>query len=296
MKTGMSLFGMEMWFGNDARPTIEKVRIADSIGVDQVLMGEHVVMGPNTASYPYGPFPQTFDVVRMEPMCFLPLLAGVTKNIRLVPSVLLSVLRPAALVAKQIATLDYLSNGRAHIAFGYGWQKEELEACGVAWKDKFDLMSEQIRACKKLWTEGPTSFHGKFINFDNITCFPHPVQKPLPISFGLAPTDRNIGLMAELSDGWQPIEADLQKLAEPIRKLKAARKARGRDPEDVEIRITLLPVEGANGQPDLDASLARLPEYAAAGVTTINFMPSFFTNDPQDFTRVVEKIERAVKG
>jgi alkanesulfonate monooxygenase SsuD/methylene tetrahydromethanopterin reductase-like flavin-dependent oxidoreductase (luciferase family) len=102
--------------------------------------------------------------------------------------------------------------------------------------------------------------------------------------------------VAELGDGWQPIETDLQKLAEPIRKLKAARKARGRDPDGGEIRITLLPVKGANGRADLDASLARLPEYEAAGVTTVNFMPSFFTDDPKDFTRIVEKIERSVKG
>jgi probable F420-dependent oxidoreductase len=295
MKTAIGTFGAEAWFGGDVRSVTEVVKIADDLGVDQVITSEHVVMGPNHDKYPYGPFPATFDHAWIEPMAHLSLLAGVTKRIRLATGILISPIRPAAVLAKQIATLDYLSHGRAHIGIGYGWQKEELEACGVAWKDKFDIMVEQVHVCRKLWSEGPTDFHGKFVNFDEITCFPFPVQKPFPLGFGVAPTDKNIAVIAELGDAWLPMEVDPVKLAEPIRKIKAAFTARGRDPNTLEVRTTMRPVMTGNGV-DLDATLATVPAYAEVGVTCLNFHPTLFATDLKDFAKKQEKIEQAVKG
>jgi probable F420-dependent oxidoreductase len=297
MKTAIGLFGLETWFGGDVRPTTEAVRIADSVGVDQVVMSDHVVMGPNPDKYPYGPkFPAPFDADWIEPMLHLAHIAAVTTHIRLAVGILITPLRPAPLMAKQIATLDYLSNGRAHIGMGWGWQKEEVESGGVKWADRFAYMVEQVRVCKKLWTEAPTSFHGRFYNFDDLTCFPHPVQKPLPIGFGVAPTDRNLPVIAELGDAWLPMETNPDKLAAPIRKVRDAFKARGRDPAELEVRASIVPVMGANGRADIPATLATVPRYADVGVTTLNFQPRFFARDLKEMATVYEQIVRGVKG
>jgi len=297
MKIAIGLFGLEEWFGGDVRPTIDVVRIADSVGVDQVVMSDHVVMGPNHHKYPYGPkFPAPFDAHWIEPMMHLSHIAAVTKNIRLAVGILITPLRPAPLMAKQIATLDYLSNGRAHIGVGWGWQKEEVESGGVKWADRFPYMVEQVRVCRKLWTEGPTSFHGQFYNFDDLTCFPHPVQKHLPIGFGVAPTERNLPIIAELGDAWLPMETDPAKLVEPIRKVREAFKARGREPNELEVRAGIVPVRNAKGEVDIDATLATVPRYAEAGVTTLNFQPRFYARDLKDMAPAYEKIVRGVKG
>ena len=99
-------------FGGDFAPVAEVVRVADQAGIDLVSITDHVVMGENTHEYPYGPFPAPLDFPWFEPLTVLAVLAGVTQRIRLSTSVVIAPLRPAVLLAKQLATLDVMSRGR----------------------------------------------------------------------------------------------------------------------------------------------------------------------------------------
>ena len=122
-------------------------------------MVDHVVMGERVEKYPFGKFQGSPASDWLEPLVELGVYAGMTKNIRLSAGIVITPLRPAALLAKQLATLDVLSRGRVEIGVGVGWQKEEYDACGVPWEGRYGLMHEQVRACKLLWSEAPASMN-----------------------------------------------------------------------------------------------------------------------------------------
>jgi probable F420-dependent oxidoreductase len=248
-----------------------------------VSITDHVVMGENTHEYPYGPFPAPLDFPWFEPLTVLAVLAGVTQHIRLSTSVVIAPLRPAVLLAKQLATLDVMSRGRVTVGLGVGWQKEEYIAAGVPWEGRYARFVEQLQVCKLLWSEAPAAFHGTTVDFEKIHAFPRPVQKQgIPIWLGLSPSDRNIQRMAEHGDGWIPMEQNPEKLKPLIEKIRAAVAARGRDPAAFKVRVVPR-FQFANGAPDLDATLAGVPALLAAGANMVELFPAVFCRGPEDF-------------
>ena len=227
-QVAIGLYGLQSWFGGDFAPVTELVRTAENAGVDLVSITDHVVMGENVQNYPYGRFPAPLDFPWFEPLTVLAVLAGVTQRIRLSTGVVIAPLRPAALLAKQLATLDVMSRGRVCIGLGVGWQKEEYEACGVPWEGRYTRLLEQVQVCRLLWREAPATFHGETVSFEKIHAYPRPVQKDgIPVWLGLAPSERNIARMAEVADGWIPMEQDAAKLA-PAHHPPARRSQRAR--------------------------------------------------------------------
>ena len=106
-------------------------RAADDAGVDRVVVVDHVVMGPHTENYAWGKFPVPPDAPWFEPLTMLTAIAAVTTRVRLATGILIAPLRPAAFLAKQVATLDQLSRGRVDLGVGTGWQREEYDAEGL---------------------------------------------------------------------------------------------------------------------------------------------------------------------
>jgi probable F420-dependent oxidoreductase len=296
MKICLGVLGLERLHREDPAVLLDLVRAADRIGVDQISVADHVVMGDKLDGYPYGPFPGSSDAAWPEPVVQLAAFAAVTERARLSSGIIITPLRPAALLAKQIATLDVMSKGRVDLGVGVGWQKEEYEACGAPWTGRFTLLEEQMRACRLLWSEAPASFHGKFVNFEQIWCRPFPAQGgSLPLWFGLAPSGRNLERIAELGDGWLPMERDPALLAEPIRTIKNAMAARGRDPETLAVRATYRVVRGPDGKPDLSATLAQTAGYAAAGVTMLRIEAGIFCRAVSDFAPFLERVLAAAR-
>jgi probable F420-dependent oxidoreductase len=277
MKVCIAVLGLEKWFDGDYAGLAELVKTADELGVDQVSVVDHVAMGENLAAYPYGPFPGSSALPWLEPIVQLSTFAAVTRRIRLATGILIAPLRPAAVLAKQIATLDVLSRGRVDIGLGVGWQREEYEACGVPFEGRFGLLEEQVRICKALWTQAPASFAGKHVAFERAYSLPYPAQGAgLPLWFGVAPSGRNLERLGEFADGWLPMERDPAKLTAPIAAIKDAMARRGRDPAKLQVRASYRIVAGANGKPDLAATLAQTAAYAEAGVTTLRIEPGVF--------------------
>ena len=283
-QVGIGLYGLQKWFAGDFASVTELVRIAEARGVDLVSLTDHVVMGENLENYPYGKFPAPLDFPWFEPVTVLGALAGVTQRIRLSSGILIAPLRPAVLLAKQLATLDVMSRGRLTIGLGVGWQKEEYDASGIPWEGRYTRLDEQLRVCRLLWSEAPAAFRGSTVSFEKIHAFPRPVQSGgVPIWLGLAPSDRNIERMAEFADGWIPMEQDPAKLAGAIARIRTAVASRGRDPKGFGIRVVPRFLFRADGTPDLEATLAQVPELVKAGATVVELFPYAFCRGPGDF-------------
>jgi probable F420-dependent oxidoreductase len=271
VKMSIGLLGIERLIGGDFARVVDVARQAEDAGIDMLSITDHVVMGEHLENYPYGAFPLPLDYPWFEPMVVLASIASATKTIRLSTGVLISPLRPAVLLAKQLATLDVMSHGRVTIGLGLGWQREEYDASGLPWETRYKQFDEQIAVCKLLWSEAPASFHGKTVNFDNIHAFPRPVQAGgIPLWFGLAPTEKNFARIAEYGDGWIPMERDPVVLAGHIKALRNAFAARGRAPADAKVRVGIRPAAGS----DLDAVLASSKAVVEAGADVLEFIVS----------------------
>ncbi|HLG86737.1 MAG TPA: TIGR03619 family F420-dependent LLM class oxidoreductase [Alphaproteobacteria bacterium] len=289
VKVALGTWGLQKWFDGDFAPVIDLMRLADEKGIDQVSITDHVVMGEHVEKYPYGPFYNPLDFPWYEPISVPSAIAGVTKDIRLSTGILIAPLRPAVLLAKQLATLDVISRGRVDIGLGLGWQKEEYEAAGVPWEGRYARLEEQVRVCKLLWSQAPASFAGSSVGFDRIHAYPRPVQSGgIPIWFGLAPTEKNFTRIAQLGDGWLPMENDAEKLAPHIDNLRSAFRSIGRDPGKIAVRAVAPYVFRDDGKADLDRTLVKIPAMIQAGVTIVEFHPAWFTDGVRGFETILD--------
>ncbi len=283
-QVSVGLLGIERLLGGDFARMVDVARQADDAGIDMLSITDHVVMGEHLENYPYGDFPLPLDYPWFEPMTVLASLAAVTKNIRLSTGVLISPLRPAVLLAKQLATLDVMSRGRVTIGLGIGWQKEEYDASGLPWENRYTRMDEQVAVCKLLWSAAPATFSGNTVSFDRIHAFPRPVQKGgVPMWFGLKPTEKNFARIAEYGDGWIPMERQPEVLAVHIKALREAFAAKGRDPASLQVRVGLRPaVQPGQSAPDLDSTLESAKALIDVGATVIELIASAWCKSAAD--------------
>ena len=169
----------------DWNATLAMALAMDAVGVDRVVVSDHLVFGENLDAYanpaiggtaggrqPTGP-----DGHWLEPLVFLTAVAATTTRIRLGTAVLLAALRRPAVLAKQLATLDVLSGGRVDLGVGVGWQREEYEAVGLAFEDRGRLLDHTLEVCQLLWTQQRADYSSPELSFDGIHQMPKPVQR-----------------------------------------------------------------------------------------------------------------------
>jgi probable F420-dependent oxidoreductase len=244
---------------------------AERCGVDGVSVVDHVVMGSNVQRYPYGRFPGGPEAPYLEPLTVLAAISAVTERIELATAVLISPLRPAALLAKAAATLDVLSGGRLVLGVGTGWQEEEYRALGADFARRHQVFDDQLAACAALWTGGPVDFDAPTLGFEAIHCRPRPVREGgVPFWIGGTLTDRNLARIVRWGSGWIPAPVDgPEAVAGGIRRLRAALEQAGRDPGSVRMRVTPRAVRDAQGRVDVAASLTAGEALVAAGGTDV---------------------------
>lgn len=263
----------------------EGVRLAvaaEEAGLDGVVIGDHVVIGPRLDRYPYPPAHFSPDAPWLEPLAVLAAVAGATTRITLATGVLVSPLRPPVLLAKSAATVDALSDGRLELGVGVGWQPEEFAALGVPFRQRGDLFTDGIRACRALWSEGPVSFTSGTMSFADLWCEPAPPGRiPVLVAGGLH--RRNLERIVELGDGWVTHPGlPAPEIAEGVAVLRAAYAEAGRDAAELRVR-TRLPIEHDDGgRPDLRASARNIEVLAAAGVTDLTVWSSSFIAEPAE--------------
>jgi alkanesulfonate monooxygenase SsuD/methylene tetrahydromethanopterin reductase-like flavin-dependent oxidoreductase (luciferase family) len=267
VKVSIGIIGMERLYGGDFAGVVGAARMADDAGIDMLSITDHVVMGEHIEKYPYGPFPMPLDYPWFEPLTVLAAVAGSTTNIRLSTGILISPLRPAVLLAKQLATLDVMSRGRVTIGLGIGWQREEYDASGLPWDTRYKQFDEKIYA------------------------YPRPVQPTIPMWFGLKPTEKNFARIARYGNGWIPMDRKPEVIAGHAETMRAAFKAAGRDPKEIEIRVGVRPaVAPGKDRPDLDETFATIPALIEAGATTLEFIPSVWCKTPDELPAFFKRL------
>jgi probable F420-dependent oxidoreductase len=171
-------------------------READRLGFDWLTVPEHIVM-PREMVGVMGPrFP--------EGLAAAAVLAGATTRVKILTYVLVLPYRNPVVLAKQIATLDFLSGGRVTLGAACGHLEREFEVLGVPFAERGRRTDECILAMKELWTSPAPSFHGRWVRFDDIAFEPRPVQKPHPPIFVGGNSRPAMRRAARLGDGWLP--------------------------------------------------------------------------------------------
>jgi len=273
------------------RPIVELAVRAEELGVDAVAVADHVALGPDTSSYPFGAFPLPSDAPFLEPLSLLMAMATVTERVRLTTGILIAPLRPAPLLAKVAATIDVMSNGRLELGVGVGWHEAEYDACGVDFHRRGEVLDDVIGACRALWTHSAATYASDFVSFDSLSSIRLPVQQPLPVLFAGGAHARNVARLAASGDGWITVMgADPSAIVDGLDRIRSARGASGRAALPFVVRAELAPRSDAHGRPDVDATLAAVPELVAAGVTDVQFPMPYFVADPSRAPLVLDRV------
>ncbi|HIC24672.1 MAG TPA: LLM class F420-dependent oxidoreductase [Gammaproteobacteria bacterium] len=189
------------------------------------------------------PWPGGADLPKMywhtyDPFVALTAAAAVTTNLKLGTGICLVVEHDPIVLAKEVASLDRLSDGRFLFGIGGGWNKEEMENHGTNPRSRMRLLRERMLAMKEIWTKEEPEFHGDHVNFDKMWAYPKPVQRPHPpiLMGGDGPT--TFDRVVDYCDGWMPIgsrSSSGPSLAEKIVLLKRQAEDAGRDPDSLNI-------------------------------------------------------------
>ncbi len=223
--------------------TAEFAQRVEELGFDYLGCGEHVMF--------HGPVGNTFISLSVA--------AGATKKIKLMSSIVLLPLYPAALVAKMGSALDVASNGRYNFGVGIGGEfPKEFEACGVPVNQRGSRTNEALEVINKLWTEKKVSFAGRYTTLNEVTIEPAPVQKPRPPIWVAGRKDPAMKRTAKYADGWLPYMYTPEQLHESIEKIKSYRKEEGRDVESFIPGVFIFTATHADGDTGREMAANRL--------------------------------------
>jgi probable F420-dependent oxidoreductase len=254
-------FGIAIFPTDSSITPIELAQACESRGFESLWFPEHSHIPASRRT----PFPGGGDLPKMyydvmEPFVALGAAAAVTKTLKLATGVCLVVQRDPIQTAKDVATLDRVSNGRFLFGIGAGWNAEEMENHGTSYKTRLSLMRERVAAMKEIWTKSKAEYHGRFVNFDPIMTWPKPVQKPHPPVLVGGGWPGGAQRAIEYGDGWMPIHIP-RHLLKRIPEFWDAAKSAGRDVKTLELTIFAM-------APDA----AEIEAFQAAGASRAVFM------------------------
>ncbi|MER5878049.1 LLM class F420-dependent oxidoreductase [Streptomyces sp. NPDC001910] len=226
MKFGVSTFLTDEGIGPAALgPALEER------GFDALLLAEHSHI-PVDRETPYpagGELPRVYYRT-LDPFVALGAVAAVTSELLLGTGVALVVQRDPITTAKEVASLDLVSGGRAVFGVGAGWNREEMRNHGTDPTRRGRLMDERIRAMIELWTKEQAEFHGEFVDFDPVFQWPEPVQRPYPPIWVGGDGEHAFRRVAEYGAAWMPTGVPADQLGGRIAQL---RKTAGDGPDVV---------------------------------------------------------------
>jgi probable F420-dependent oxidoreductase len=283
----------ENWTMTSPRDMRALTRIAveaEQAGIDGVMLSEHVVLGPsagaagvmeNPRDYAY---PGNQDPAMPWPssVVLLSAIAAVTERLRLVAGAIIAPLRHPLLLAKDLATLDLLAEGRLVVLPTVSWHQDEYAALGVPFAQRGAMLDEQLEVLERCWRPGPVSYHGRYYSFTDVWVEPHPFRTAGPALWfgGQRMHPALLRRLVRWGSGFNPLgtpsAADLAALRDGLL-------AAGRSPGDVEM------IGGIRGRfpapdavADLEEALSSLPGQLAAGFGTICFKPSMYIDDASE--------------
>ena len=233
--SGQPKFGVQMFPTDYAIQPVELARAVEERGLDSLFFPEHTHIPASRAT----PFPGGGDLPRQywhthDPFVALGACAAVTERIRLGTGICLVIERDPITLAKEVASLDLLSEGRFVLGIGAGWNREEMENHGADYVNRWAEMREKVLAMKEIWNNEEAEFHGEYVNFDKLWSYPKPVQDGGPPIWIGANSKWVFDRVAEYADGWMPIGGMGSGAKE---QLSAACEKRGRRAQDITLAL-----------------------------------------------------------
>lgn len=277
----------------DAAGAARVARAAEGAGFDSVLAIDHVVLPQHYESiYPYsanGRMPAANTAPYVDPLIWMAFAAAATTKIKLMSGVIILPQREPLALAKQVATLDFMSGGRVELGVGVGWLKEEFEAIGVPFARRGKRADEYIGAMRALWASDGASYHGEFVNFDKVNSNPKPARGEVPIIIG-GHSEAAARRAGRLGQGFFPSIGAPMDVFPLFDIMRRAAEAAGRDPEAIE-RITGCPGAFPNsGQDPLAAIEERRTRGAQRLVLPVTaFLPNLEENLQRFSENVIQK-------
>ena len=225
---------------------LEAARRAEELGFDSVWVTDHLLVH------------RTQEIIyrqnMLDPIALLSHLAAVTRRVRIGTSVIILPYRHPIAVAKMLATIDQLSEGRLIFGAGAGWMEEEFSALGRPYAERGAMSDENLRLIKELWANETVSFEGTYTRFRDMQTSPRTVQRPHPPIWVGGNSRRALRRVAELGDGWH---------------------ATGTTPEAVtEGRIALQGLWEKNHRPGSPVLSMRIPLFLEGVSTQVLSFPS----------------------
>ena len=208
---------------------------AEEIGYHHILTYDHV-LGADTTNRLDWSGVYTSDDMFHEPFVLFSYLAAICKRIEFVTGILILPQRQAALVAKQAACLDILSQGRLRLGVGIGWNAVEYEALGENFRNRGRRSAEQIDVLRRLWAEPIITYQGQWHKITEAGLNPLPRNRNIPIWLG-GSAPQVISRVAKLGDGWFPYyNPDIET---QIQEMQAQARTFDRDPKTIGIECVL---------------------------------------------------------
>jgi probable F420-dependent oxidoreductase len=291
-----------MTAGRDLPRLVRWAREAEDAGFDAVMLSEHIVLGPDAAANGLMANPREYALPgNQDPgtpwpssLLLLSAIAAATSRIRLVAGAVLAPLRHPLHLAKDLATLDLLSEGRLVVLPSVSWSRDEYAALGVPFGRRGQLLDEHLRIWRTVWHRSPASYDGVHYRFADVYCEPRPYRPDGPPLWfgGAAMHDRLLSRLVRHGQGFNPLGRpsphDLRRLADGMA-------AAGRDIAELElVGGTRAVFPDDHSCANVEQALDTIPAQQAEGFTTFCIKPSQFTDDPDAVGRFCADVMRRV--
>jgi len=257
-------------------------RAAEAAGFDSLWVADHVVLpDPPVAGRPMPP-----DMRLLDPIVTLTFLAAHTSRIKLATGVIILPQRQAVVLAKQLASLDVLSNGRLIFGLGVGWCEPEMKSTGAPFAERGRVADDYLAAMRALWTQSKPAHHGRYVSFDGVQAMPRPVQSTIPIVVG-GRTPPAYRRAVTQGHGWYGFGIDVEETRKCVNALREAEKKNARPAELGRLEISATP-------PGYDVpDKALIDAYAGVGVDRLILRPRP-DMDPSALERFAAEAGRAL--
>ena len=286
----------------DLRALVEMAVVAEAAGFDAVMVSEHIVLGPSAGAGGIMGNPRDYALPgNQDPampwpssLVLLSAIAAVTTRLRLAACAVIAPLRHPLLLARELGTLDLLSEGRLVVQPTVSWHRDEYEALGVPFNRRGALLDEQLEAWAGLWRDTPSSFAGEHYAYEDVYLEPKAWRPDGPRLWlgGESVHPRLLRRLVRYAHGFHPLG---QPSEEDMELLRDGLGAAGRDLSELELVGGMRAVFPDDASPSpLEPAIASIPAQWARGFTTFCIKPSQFVDDvalyPSWCREVVERV------
>ena len=290
--------------GRDLPALVRWAQEAEDAGFDAVMLSEHVVLGPDAGALGVMTNPRAYaapgnqDPATPWPSSLLLLsaIAAATSRIRLVASAVLAPLRHPLLLARELGTLDLLSEGRLVVQPGVSWSRDEYAALGVPFGKRGRILDEQLAILDLMWRETPASFSGEFFDFSDVFLEPKAFRPEGPrLWFGGQHVHGPVlERLVRYGHGFHPFGTPS---ADDLAMLRAALTEAGRDPAAIEmVGGTRATFADDDSCADLGAAMAPIAEQIEQGFTTFCVKPSQFIDSADELPGFLRDVMRRAEA